>query len=54
MPAKLIEQSHLAEKIGAQNLLPNVEAALERARAIHEGFDGLGEESAREHEYLPV
>jgi SulP family sulfate permease len=53
-PAKLIEQSHLLEKIGPQNILPHVEAALERARAIHEGFDGLGEESAREHEYLPV
>jgi SulP family sulfate permease len=34
-PAKLLAQSTLTEQIGRQNILPNVDAALERANAAH-------------------
>ena len=35
-PAQLIARTHLVELVGAENILPNVTAALERARAIRE------------------
>ena len=34
-PSKLIEQSELHRHVGTENILPNVEAALERARVLH-------------------
>jgi SulP family sulfate permease len=36
-PAKLMDQSELYRHVGAENILPNVEAALERARVLHTG-----------------
>jgi SulP family sulfate permease len=41
-PAKLIEGSALIEEIGRENILPNVDAALERARLLNASFDGVG------------
>jgi SulP family sulfate permease len=45
-PARLLQRADVVASIGLENILPNVQAALERARRIHESFDGLGEEFA--------
>jgi len=49
-PSNLITRSHLLKHIGAQNMLPNVQAALDRARQIQGDFEGIGQELARELE----
>ena len=41
-PAKLIEGSALSHEIGRENILPNVDAALERAQLVNASFDGVG------------
>ena len=41
-PAKLIEGSALSHEIGRENILPNVDAALQRARRVSASFDGVG------------
>jgi SulP family sulfate permease len=48
-PARMLEQSEFVEHIGPQNILPHVDAALHRAKAIIEDFDGVGEEIARDY-----
>jgi SulP family sulfate permease len=48
-PARLLEQSSFISQIGRQNILPHVEAALSRAREIAEGFDGVGQDVARDY-----
>jgi len=45
-PARLLNRTAFVARLGAENVLPNVDAALSRAKAIHESFDGLGEELA--------
>ena len=45
-PAQLLKQAKFIEHVGEANICPHVEAALQRAREVHEGFDGLGEEEA--------
>ena len=35
-PARVIQQAGLAEKLGEANICPNVDAALARARAVHD------------------
>jgi len=47
-PAKLLEQGDFIGHVGKANILPHVDAALARAREIYEGFDGVGEDVARE------
>jgi SulP family sulfate permease len=47
-PARLLAQSDLTEQIGEENILPNVEAALDRARRVFGDFDGLGAELVRD------
>lgn len=47
-PARLLHRANFVRAIGAQNILPNVGAALERAREVHDSFDGLGAEFARD------
>lgn len=39
-PAKLIRRSRLARVLGSRNICPHVEAALARARELHEGPSG--------------
>ena len=41
-PADLLQRSELPRLIGAKNIAPSVEAALERARDAYEGFGGFG------------
>lgn len=45
-PARFLRRAEFVEEIEEQNILPNVQAALERARIIHESFDGIGSEFA--------
>jgi sulfate permease, SulP family len=45
-PARLLERSDFLQHIGAQNLLPNVQAALDRARQFEGNFSGVGPEMA--------
>jgi SulP family sulfate permease len=47
-PADMLQRSELPHLIGATNIAPSVEAALERAREAYEGFGGFGAEIARE------
>ena len=54
-PAEFIEQSDFLEKIGRENVLPHVQAALDRAQEIAEGFDGVGEDVAHDYSlHAPV
>lgn len=46
-PSKLISQSDFVDHVGAENVLPHVQAALARAGAIQQDFAGLGHELAR-------
>ena len=48
-PAHFIEQSDIVEHIGRENILPHVQAALDRAREIIEDFDGVGRDVAQEY-----
>jgi SulP family sulfate permease len=41
-PAKFLDRGDFVEYIGRENILPHVEAALERAREIHATSPGLG------------
>ena len=45
-PARLLEKAEFVEHIGRQNMLPHVEAALERAHQINAEFGGVGQEMA--------
>jgi SulP family sulfate permease len=47
-PAKLLAGSEFVNHVGQENILPNVEAALGRARGITEAFSGMGSEMAAE------
>lgn len=53
-PAKLLKQGEFISHVGDANILPNVDAALSRAKEIYEGFGGMGEEAARDHARMPV
>jgi len=53
-PARLLAQSDLADKIGAENILPNVDAALERAEKVFIDFGGVGAEFAKDMSRLQV
>ena len=47
-PGHLLERAEFVEHVGPDNILPNVTAALDRARRINESFAGLGDEVAAE------
>ncbi len=47
-PQALIAESDLADQIGRANILPNVEAALARAKEVFADFGGLGGEFAKD------
>ncbi len=53
-PAKFIERADFVEEVGRENILPHVQAALARARAIGSDFNGLGAEIAYEMESASV
>jgi SulP family sulfate permease len=45
-PAQLLQQADFIGHVGRDNLLPHVEAALQRARDINANFGGVGQEMA--------
>jgi SulP family sulfate permease len=47
-PEQLLHQAEFVEHVGADNILPHVAAALERAEQINAEFGGLGNEVAAE------
>jgi sulfate permease, SulP family len=47
-PARLLQKGEFMEHIGPENILPHVEAALQRAREINAAFGGVGEEMAED------
>jgi len=53
-PSQLIARSDFLKRVGAENVLPHVQAALVRAREIQEDFAGIGRELALELEHRPI
>jgi SulP family sulfate permease len=53
-PAKLIRDSELVHRLGRENIVPHIQAALERAQALYEGFNGVGRQLARDLSRGPV
>src|SRR3954453_13690094 len=49
-PAHLITKTDFLERIGRDNFLPHVQAALDRARQLSETFEGTGPEIAKDLE----
>jgi SulP family sulfate permease len=45
-PAQLLQRADFMEHIGRDNILPHIEAALQRAREINSAFGGVGQEMA--------
>ena len=53
-PAQFLKQADFVEHIGPQSILPNVNAALERAIQIQERFASVGEEFAHHLEHASL
>jgi SulP family sulfate permease len=53
-PSRLISQSDFLKRVGAENVLPHVQAALARAREVQGDFEGVGREMALELEHRPL
>jgi SulP family sulfate permease len=53
-PSRLISQSDFQKHLGAENVLPHVQAALARAQEIQADFAGIGRELAAEMEHHPL
>ena len=49
-PAALLEQADFVDHVGKENILPHVQAALQRAHQIWTRFHGVGERAARDLE----
>ena len=49
-PAAFLAQGEFVEHVGRRNIVPHVQAALDRAREIQSRFSGVGEEAARDLE----
>ena len=53
-PAEIIARSGLPERIGPENVLPNIQMALARAREVLEDFSGIGHQMALELQKHPL
>ena len=53
-PSQLIARSDFLKLVGAENVLPHVQAALARAREIQGDFAGIGRELALDLERRPL
>ncbi len=53
-PSQLLARSDFLERVGPENVLPNVKLALARAREIQEDFSGIGHELALDLEHHPL
>jgi SulP family sulfate permease len=45
-PARMLKQAQFVRHVGRENILPHVQAALNRAREVNISFEGLGKEIA--------
>jgi SulP family sulfate permease len=45
-PAQLLERAEFVEHVHRENILPNIAAALDRAKQVNASFGGLGDELA--------
>jgi len=53
-PSALLHQAAFVQHVGADNIVPNVESALARARQIGEAFSGVAAEVAPDLAALPI
>jgi SulP family sulfate permease len=53
-PSQLLSRSDFLKRVGSENVLPNVQDALNRAREIQGDFSGIGHELALELEHRPL
>jgi SulP family sulfate permease len=53
-PRKLLSRTEFLKRVGPENFLPHVQAALARAREINGEFEKIGEEMAVEMEEHPL
>jgi SulP family sulfate permease len=53
-PAAFLDQAEFVEHVGKENIVPHVQAALDRAREIRSRFSGIGEAAARDLEHAPM
>ena len=53
-PAQMLEQALFVRHIGQENILPNVQAALSRAREVKLNFEGIGSEIATDLKGAPL
>ena len=53
-PSRIISQSDFFKHVGAENVLPNIQSALARARDIQSDFAGIGRQLAFELEHRPL
>jgi SulP family sulfate permease len=53
-PAELLSGTEFVEEIGRENILPNVQAALARARSLSADFDQVGGEIARDMQLMSL
>src|SRR5271156_1328457 len=53
-PSRLIARSNFLKRVGAENVLPHVRAALARAKEVQGDFAGVGRELALELEHRPL
>jgi SulP family sulfate permease len=53
-PAQLLQKADFIEHIGRENVLPHVEAALQRAREIGTAFGGVGQEMADDFQHTSL
>jgi sulfate permease, SulP family len=53
-PSQLISRSDFLKRVGSENVLPNIQAALARVNEIQGDFEGVGRELALEMEHRPL
>jgi SulP family sulfate permease len=53
-PSQLISRSDFLKRVGPENVLPNIQAALARVNQIQGDFEGIGRELALEMEHRPL
>jgi len=53
-PAQLLQRADFTEHVGRENILPHIEAALQRAQEISSAFGGVGQEMADVFERTPL
>ena len=53
-PAQLLQKAEFVEQIGHENVLPHVQAALDRAREVNAAFGGVGQEMADDFQHTSL